>query len=1398
MPRQSRHRELFQGFAMPAPEFSPAPIWWWSGDRVELPRLSWQLDQLVDQGVHNLVVLNLAPTGPTYGSLADDPPLFSEEWWELWVGLCEHARKRGVRLWFYDQIGFSGANLQGQLVTREPEYAGASLERVVVDLDGPGELDCPAAGTPIAAAALPLSGDGAVAGPPVAVELSGRRVVWAGSADPAGRYRLMLAYSLRQGFDYTSARACAALLDTVHGQFERRLGPYLGSVIAGSFQDELPNLPTWSPGFAAEFAARHDYRIEDRIAALWEDWGPDSERVRSDYQRVRGVLAEEAFFGPLHAWHERHGLVVGVDQQSPSRAGDPLGSTWQYADYPRTHRWFSAPGSDHHGEAKIHSSLAHHYGRPRTWIESFHSSGWGGTLEETFDWLMPWLLAGATLYNPHAVYYSTRGGWWEWAPPSTCWRQPYWPHYRYFADTVSRLCWLLTRGEHRCDVGVLFPSATVRAGTLLTSRSQPARRASRTYVEIVGRMVWFDAHPGVLDRAHRDFDVLDDDTVASAEVRGGGLHTRGESYRAVVVPSASVLEGATAAKLVDLCRQGGLLVVVGDRPVRAAEGSAEGTDAVRTLAAMVEEGAAVHVPTVEDLPAALESLGRGVDADGPALLRRVGDRNVLLVPAAPVGWATAQPMLAKGVNWFSGPREKGYDFDPSRYRSRVVVRIADGGRVSEVEQWDPLTGTTRAAPVRVVGEGADAGTAEVTVRFDQAPAAILVWREAPVRSGDPAGAATDPNPDVDPDPDSDPDPDPGLDRRTWEVTLDGAWTAQVLPTMDNRHGDFALPAAEGAFPVQQWRLRHRVDVDGTADHWEQADLDEAGWEDVLVGQGSFGWRTDPLAPADVPEPLPADHAGRLDGPLDGPRWHPLRYSLSHGIEKDPFQTRMLGPKGRVPEEFWHVDGVEPGQVVVLRTSLPAHEERDLTLAVAAGGRTQVWWNGVELGADRGGYLRLEPVRTRTGPNLLEVRVTAERKDALRGYWALTADAPAFARPEWLVPGDGSVRGTELLARGVLPLARDPGRAVLQLGTDGPARLVVNGQEVATQGAFEPYGGQTRVLPYDVTRHLATGDNIIEVRFTDIGKPLAVLVDALVEDVDGTETTFVTSASWTFARDGVTVPVGPRRTHAYDPRFALLRPRPHPLSAAAWLEPAAAGGGVLDVVPEARPGQSKPPEWFRLVAPPGATSASLPVAAGTVQAWVDGTPVAVTHGRIVFPPGDPRSPTSTHGPVTPPDGRRVLAVRVEPVDGRVAGALWNGPLVFECHEGPLALGPWADAGLGSHSGGVRYRRQVEVDAGRGDVVSGRAVLDLGSVRGTAEVTVNGSPAGVRIWSPYRFDLTGLLRPGRNDVEVSVFNTLAPYLDDASPTMAVFAGQRRSGLFGPVRLVVEREVPGDEMV
>jgi hypothetical protein len=270
-------------------------------------------------------------------------------------------------------------------------------------------------------------------------------------------------------------------------------------------------------------------------------------------------------------------------------------------------------------------------------------------------------------------------------------------------------------------------------------------------------------------------------------------------------------------------------------------------------------------------------------------------------------------------------------------------------------------------------------------------------------------------------------------------------------------------------------------------------------------------------------------------------------------------------------------------------------------------------------------------------------------------------------------------------------------------------------------------------------------------------------------------------AWTWARDGIPVPTALRRRQSYDPRWPLLRARPHPLPRATWLD-GAPTAGVLDVVPDS--GHERREEWFRLEVPPGARGVRLPIV-GETTAWVDG--VELTHEEL-------------------PNGRELL-IRVHPTDGRTGGALWDGPAEFDCQEWPPApgfhatgggrqggvaeglpvdnrfieVGPWERFGLGSYAGAVSYHRELHLHR------PGTVVLDLGVVRGTAEVRVNGRAAGVRIWSPYRFELSGLVRDGVNHLTVTVRNTLGPLLDDTSPTTGVYAGQRVSGLLGPVRLL-----------
>ncbi|MBN1346997.1 MAG: creatininase family protein [Phycisphaerae bacterium] len=57
----------------------------------------------------------------------------------------------------------------------------------------------------------------------------------------------------------------------------------------------------------------------------------------------------------------------------------------------------------------------------------------------------------------------------------------------------------------------------------------------------------------------------------------------------------------------------------------------------------------------------------------------------------------------------------------------------------------------------------------------------------------------------------------------------------------------------------------------------------------------------------------------------------------------------------------------------------------------------------------------------------------------------------------------------------------------------------------------------------------------------------------------------------------------------------------------------------------------------------------------------------------------------------------------------------------------------------------------------------ALLDLGTVENLCEVTINGAPALQDHWPPYRFILTGRLKPGPNALKVVVRHKPQPFLD-----------------------------------
>jgi hypothetical protein len=145
----------------------------------------------------------------------------------------------------------------------------------------------------------------------------------------------------------------------------------------------------------------------------------------------------------------------------------------------------------------------------------------------------------------------------------------------------------------------------------------------------------------------------------------------------------------------------------------------------------------------------------------------------------------------------------------------------------------------------------------------------------------------------------------------------------------------------------------------------------------------------------------------------------------------------------------------------------------------------------------------------------------------------------------------------------------------------------------------------------------------------------------------------------------------------------------------------------------------------------------------------------------------------------------VVIKVDYLPGFRAAGAFPGPIKQNCGKGLFKLGDWSETdGLKSYSGGAWYRTDFKLTDE--DLKSG-IEIDLGDLVSSAEVLINGKSAGIRLSSPFRYNIKNLARAGENRIEVLVYNTLSNnYV--GIPTR--YRGSIKSGLIGPVTINIKQ--------
>ena len=97
-----------------------------------------------------------------------------------------------------------------------------------------------------------------------------------------------------------------------------------------------------------------------------------------------------------------------------------------------------------------------------------------------------------------------------------------------------------------------------------------------------------------------------------------------------------------------------------------------------------------------------------------------------------------------------------------------------------------------------------------------------------------------------------------------------------------------------------------------------------------------------------------------------------------------------------------------------------------------------------------------------------------------------------------------------------------------------------------------------------------------------------------------------------------------------------------------------------------------------------------------------------------------------------------------------------------------------------SGHIKYEAEFEIEAGK-------ALLDLGYVGEVAELYINDKFVGEKLFPPYRFDISGFLKDGKNKMMVIVSNHNGYAVRDRFSKYLLF---EPSGLLGPIKIKLQK--------
>lgn len=543
-------------------EYGILPFWFLNGE-LDPDEMRYQLREFREKGMPGIIL---------HGRYGLEMPYIGEKYLQRIRFAVEEAEKLGLHTWIYDEMNWPSGTADHRVLKERPDLAQPYLECISLTVRGPWFTYLTGAdsryldferSTPVAAFAL--GSDGQVID--LTPNLSFTNVIpWEA---PAGNWRLL--YIVEKKADYyidaLNPESTREFLRLGYEPYARAVGEKMTRPMVGFYTDEPamhyfltggdnPVVP-WTKDMFRRFKERNGYNLRLRLPDLFFDVSPDSARVRHDFYETLTEFYSDAFYRQIHEWCQEHDvlftghLLYEEWLRRMVRVEGNLFKHYRHMDVIGVDHLYPIVGSqdrpDEHVAMKVGSSAAHQLGSERLLCESFGGIFMDATMQR-MKWIADWeYVLGVNLLNPHGFHYTLEGPRKRDWPPSMFYQYPWWHYYQGFSDYISRLSYMLTGGRHVARAAVIWPIHSVFATYTPQARSQVFNRTEFD----------FNALTDMLLRVHYDFDYLDEDMLAEAEISGGSIVVGEEDYPLLVLPPMPYIKLSTLERMEQFVAGGG-------------------------------------------------------------------------------------------------------------------------------------------------------------------------------------------------------------------------------------------------------------------------------------------------------------------------------------------------------------------------------------------------------------------------------------------------------------------------------------------------------------------------------------------------------------------------------------------------------------------------------------------------------------------------------------------------------------------------------------------------------------------------------------------------------------------------------------------------------------------------